>query len=83
MEQAEIEASLEAYAPFRYTIAIIKFRCQVFVMLISALMADWANKNDPQPTEHHHYYENEGAHGYAVRVVPPLFELSPFFSDAR
>lgn len=82
MEQAEIEASIKAYEPFRYTIAIIKFRCRVFVLRISALMADWVNKNDPQPAEHHYYYENEGVLGYAERVVPPLFEISPFFSIA-
>jgi hypothetical protein len=82
MEQAEIAASLEAYAPFRHTIAMINFRCMVFENLLSALMASWCIKNDPQPTEHHYYYENEGVHGYAERVVPPLFELSPFFSDA-
>ena len=83
METTEIENDIEAYAPFRYTIAMINFRCQVFVVRITALMAEWANKNDPQPAEHHYYYEMKGVHGYAERVVPPLFELSPFFSDAN
>jgi hypothetical protein len=82
METTETENDIEAYAPFRYTIAMITFRCQVFVVQIAALMAEWTNKNDPQPAEHHYYYENEGGHGYSERVVPPLFKLSPFFSDA-
>jgi hypothetical protein len=81
MEQAEIEASIEAYAPFRHTIAMIKFRCMVFEYLFSTFMASWCIQREPQPAEHHYYYENEGVLGYAGRVVPPLFELSPFFSD--
>jgi len=40
MEQAEIAASLEAYTPFRHTIAMIRFRCRVFENLFSALMAN-------------------------------------------
>ncbi|MGA2161282.1 MAG: hypothetical protein ABSG28_03650 [Methanoregula sp.] len=82
MEQAEIEAAIEAFAPFRHTIAIIKFRCMVFEYLFSALMAGWSIQRDPQPAVRNYYFETEGVHGYAERVVPPLFELSPFFSDA-
>ncbi len=81
MEQAEIEAAIEAFAPFRHTIAMINFRCRIFADLISALMASWGIQRDPQPAAPDYYYENEGVHGYAERVVPPLFELSPFFSD--
>jgi hypothetical protein len=54
----------------------------IFENLFSAFMASWGIQNEPQPAEHHYYYEIEGVHGYAKRVVPPLFELSPFFSDA-
>jgi hypothetical protein len=81
MEQEEIEASIKAYEPFRHIIAMIKFQCQVFEYLISALMASWCIQRDPQPVEHNYYCENEGVYSYAERVVPPLFELSPFFSD--
>jgi len=83
MEQAEIEASIEAYSPFRHTIAMINFRCRVFAYLISALMASWCIQKDPQPAVHDGYYENEGVHGHAERVLPPLFEHSPFFSEVR
>jgi hypothetical protein len=81
MEQAEIEAAIEAFEPFRHTIALIKCRCMVFEYLFSALMASWSIQRYPQPAEHDYYYETEGVLGYAGRVVPPLFELSPFFSD--
>ncbi|WP_292423327.1 hypothetical protein [Methanoregula sp.] len=81
MEQAEIDAAIEAFAPFRHTIAMIKFRCMVFEFLFSALMASWSIQRDPQPVPRNYYSENEGVHGYAERVIPPLFELSPFFSD--
>jgi hypothetical protein len=53
----------------------------VFEYLFSALMASWSIQRYPQPAEHDYYYETEGVLGYAGRVVPPLFELSPFFSD--
>ncbi len=66
---------------FRYTIAMIKFRCMVIEYLFSAFMASRGIQNDPQPAEHHQYYENEGVLGYTGRVVPHLFELSLFFSD--
>jgi hypothetical protein len=81
MEQAEIEAALEAFAPFRHIIAMIRFQCRVFEYLISALMANWSIQKEPQPAVHNYYYENEGVLGYAGRVIPPRFELSPFFSE--
>ena len=81
MEKAEIAASIEAFEPFRHTLAMIKFRCMAFEYLFSALMASWSTRRDPQPVLRNYYFETEGVHGYAERVVPPLFELSPFFSD--
>ena len=81
MEQAEIEAAIEAFAPFRHTIAMIKFRCMAFEYLFSVLMAGWSIRRDPQPVLRNYYFETEGMHGYAERVIPPLFDLSPFFSD--
>jgi len=81
MEQAEIEAALEAFAPFRGIIAMIRFRYMVLEYLISTLMASWCIQKEPQPAEHDYYYENEGGHGYAQQVIPPRFELSPFFSE--
>jgi hypothetical protein len=81
MEQAEIEAGIEAYKPFRYLIAVIKIRCRAFLYAISALLAARWLRKDPRPALHHHYHENEGGFGYAERVVPPLFALSPFFSE--
>jgi hypothetical protein len=83
MEQAEIEASIEAYAPFRPLIAMINFRCRILADTIFALMASWSIQRDPQPAVRNYYFETEGVHGYAERVVPPLFELSPFFSEIR
>jgi hypothetical protein len=83
MEQAEIEASIRAYEPFRHTIAMIRFRCQLFEYLISTLMANWCIQKEPQPAIHDYYYDNEGVLGYAGRVIPPRFELSPFFSEIR
>jgi hypothetical protein len=53
----------------------------VIEYLFSAFMASRGIQNDPQPAEHHQYYENEGVLGYTGRVVPHLFELSLFFSD--
>ena len=81
MEKEEIEASIRAYEPFQNIIAMIRFRCQVFEYRISALVASWCITKEPQPAIHDHYYDNEGVLGYAERVIPPRFELSPFFSE--
>jgi hypothetical protein len=81
MKNNENETSIEAYDSFRYNIAMINFRCRIFECLISTLLEGWGIQKMPQPARHDYYYENEGVHGYAERVVPPLFELSPFFSE--
>jgi hypothetical protein len=81
METTEIENDIEAYAPFRYIITMINFRCWIIRCLISALMESWGIQKIPQLAVHDYYYEDEGVHGYAERVVPPLFDLSPFFSE--
>jgi hypothetical protein len=81
METTEIENSIEAYAPFRYIITMINFRCWIIRCLISALLEAWGIQKSPQLAVHDYYYEDEGVHGYAERVVPPLFDLSPFFSE--
>ena len=81
MEQEEIEASIRAYEPFRHTIAMIRLQCQILEYLISALMASWCIKNEPQPAVHDYYYDNKGVLGFAGQVIPPRFELSPFFSE--
>jgi len=80
IDKTEIEAGIEAYKPFRHIIAMIKIRCRALLYTISALLCAWCIQNDPQPAVHHHYPKNEGRFGYAERVVPPRFELSPFFS---
>ena len=81
MDQTEIEADIEAYKPFRHIIAMIKLRCRQLVYAFSALLSSWCIRFEPQPAEHHHYHETRGGFGYAERVIPPLFELSPFFSE--
>jgi len=83
MEQEEIEASIRAYEPFRHIIAMIRLRNQILEYLISALMASWWIQNEPQPAVHDYYYDNEGVLGFAGRVIPPRFELSPFFSEVN
>jgi|GEM_PF-1558099 len=81
MDQTEIETSIEAYEPFRHIIATIKIRCRAFAYAVTALVSAWSIRFEPQPAEHHHYPETEGSFGFAERVIPPRFELSPFFSE--
>ena len=81
MDEAEIQASIEAFKPFRHIIAEIKIRYRALASFFAASTASWLIRFAPQPAEHHHYHESEGGFGFAERVVPPRFELSPFFSD--
>ncbi|MFZ2073172.1 hypothetical protein [Methanoregula sp.] len=81
MENSEIENDIEAYAPFRYTISMINVRYWTVRCLISALMEAWGIQKMPQPAVHDHYPDGKGVHGFAELVIPPLFYLSPFFSD--
>ena len=80
METTEIENDIEAYAPFRYIITMINFRCWILRCLISALMESWGIRNTPQIAVHDNYSDAKGVHGFAELVIPPLFYLSPFFS---
>ena len=82
MDKAEIEESIEAYKPFRHTIAMIRIRCRALMDALSAVFWAWCIRFTPQPAGHHHYFGTRGGFGYAERVVPPLFKISPFFSRA-
>lgn len=79
----EFEESIKAFAPFKYLIANIKLKFRTAGFLVAALIDLWLLKRVSRPPVCDRYIEHGGMLGYSDRVIPPLFDISPFFSEPR
>ncbi|MEN6611627.1 MAG: hypothetical protein ABFC24_12360 [Methanoregulaceae archaeon] len=72
-----------AFEPFRPLIAILNYQMAILELLIRLLSEAWNIKAIPLPDPRFSYLDNEGIQGYGGLVIPPLFDISPFFSRIR
>lgn len=79
-EDPDLQSTIEAYAPFKKLIKKLNFLARISHFHIIAIIHLWGiGCIRPISLQPRHYYHCQGIHGYAERVVPPLFEISPFF----
>jgi hypothetical protein len=79
----EYAESIKAFAPYKFVIAALKIQYRNAESLVAALIELWLLKRVSRPSVCDRYIEHGGMLGYSDRVIPPLFDISPFFSEPR
>lgn len=77
------EGDLAAFDPYKQLLALIRYQAALLEFMLLLISQAWGMKTSPLPDPHFYYLDNEGVKGYREIVIPPRFELSPFFSRAR
>lgn len=72
---------LAAYDKFRSLIVRINIQCAIFERMIRIIAGIFGMQAIGTTVPHLNYYDTRGFLGYRERVVPPVFVISPFFSD--
>ena len=79
-DEPDLQSIIEAYAPFRAVIRKLNYRVWISRTLVLAILELWGSGCiRPISLRPENYYRRRGIHGYAQRVLPPRFEISPFY----
>ena len=71
---------LAAFDPFRPVIALMNYRVALLEILLRQLADALSLLKSLLPEPYFPYIDNEGKDGFRNQVIPPLFEITPFFS---
>lgn len=74
---------LSAFDPYRPLITLLNFQMAILELLLLLVCEAWSVTAVPLPDPRFSYLDNEGVPGYGRLAVPPVFDISPFFSRIR